>query len=211
MPKIKAIETKTLGLERLVFFSDAVTAIAITLLAIDLRIPVADSRYSAQELWKVIAGLNTDLIALLISFLVISVYWVSHHRYFQYIERYDNILIFLNMIFLFLIILMPFAASLLSNFSYTPPGVVVYASLVSMIGIVLFFLWSYASNNRRLINRLISDQEIVKRKRIALISPLFFILSIPLAFISPLYAEFIWFLSPIFSFILFHALKRNEK
>ena len=89
-----------LGLERIVFFSDAVMAIAITLLAIDLKVPEIAASVAAAELPGALSELAPRFMSFIISFFVIGIYWMSHHRYFRFIKRYDGGLIVLNLLFL---------------------------------------------------------------------------------------------------------------
>jgi uncharacterized membrane protein len=99
------------GVERLTFFSDAVVAIAITLLAIDMPVPGGDT---AAALWASVRHEDGHYAAFLISFLVIAASWSQHHRMFNYAERADELLRRLNLAWLFTIILIPFATKLLT-------------------------------------------------------------------------------------------------
>jgi uncharacterized membrane protein len=91
--------------ERLTFFSDAVVAIAITLLAIDLQVPQGDT---AAELAAGFAAHRGEYLAFLISFAVIARHWITHHRVFRYVARATLPLIWLNMLWLLIIVLTPF-------------------------------------------------------------------------------------------------------
>ncbi|GAA2878326.1 TMEM175 family protein [Pseudonocardia halophobica] len=91
--------------ERLIFFSDAVVAIAITLLAIDLQVPQGDT---AAELAAGFAANRPEYLAFLISFAVIARHWISHHRVFRYVGRASLPLTWLNMLWLLIIVLTPF-------------------------------------------------------------------------------------------------------
>jgi uncharacterized membrane protein len=96
--------------ERLTFFSDAVVAIAITLLALDL--PVPQGRTSAE----VLASLREhsfDYLAFLISFIVIAAHWRAHHRVFRYVVRADRPVIGLNLLWLLFVVLTPFFTRML--------------------------------------------------------------------------------------------------
>src|SRR5215467_194473 len=81
---------KNLGLERLVFFSDAVVAIAITLLALDLKIDIKPGEHlrfaDIGHAWPKFA-------AFFLSFLYVAVFWMIHRRFFNYIIKADNILL----------------------------------------------------------------------------------------------------------------------
>jgi uncharacterized membrane protein len=188
-----------LGIERIVFFSDAVMAIAITLLAIDLKVPVLSAELAPSQLGSSLIAMGPRLMSLMVSFIVIGVYWTSHHRYFSYIKRYNGTLIFLNMVFLFFIILMPFVASLLGQYPRLPMGVITYAAAVAVTGVSISSVWWYASWHNRLVDENMDHQFIHTRNRMALLVPLLFLVSIPFAFINPLISVFIWWSTPFFA------------
>ena len=73
--------------ERLIFFSDAVVAIAITLLAIDLPVP---EEPNAAAFWASARHSTGHYVAFLISFFVIAAAWSNHHDAFRYTIRVDN-------------------------------------------------------------------------------------------------------------------------
>lgn len=98
-------ETERGAAERLTFFSDAVVAIAITLLAIDL--PVPDGR-TASELAAGFAANWSEYLAFLVSFAVIARHWVSHHRLFRYVARASTSVVWLDMLWLLIIVVTPF-------------------------------------------------------------------------------------------------------
>jgi uncharacterized membrane protein len=98
--------------DRLIFFSDAVVAIAITLLAFELPVP---SGNTAGALWSSVRHYNSHYLAFLISFIVIAVAWGQHHHVMRYAERSDARLRTLNMLWLLTIITTPFATKLLTS------------------------------------------------------------------------------------------------
>jgi uncharacterized membrane protein len=97
--------------ERLIFFSDAVVAIAITLLAIDLPVP---SGSSMPQFWASVRDNDSRYVSFLISFMVIAAVWGRHHDVFRYASRLDPRLRTLNMCWLLTIILNPFATRMLT-------------------------------------------------------------------------------------------------
>ena len=119
---------RELGMERIVFFSDAVMAIAITLLAIEIKVPAVTAEVAHSELPTLLSEMAPAIMSFVISFAVIGIYWMSHHRYFGLVKRYDNRLILLNLLFLLFIASMPFAASLLGQYAYLSLSVVVYSA-----------------------------------------------------------------------------------
>ena len=96
--------------ERLTFFSDAVVAIAMTLLAIDLPVPEGST---VSVFWTSIEHDEGHYATFLISFVVIAAAWRDHHQLFQYARRTDSRLVLLNTGWLLTIVLNPFATKLL--------------------------------------------------------------------------------------------------
>ncbi|WP_063763776.1 TMEM175 family protein [Actinoplanes subtropicus] len=92
-------------------FSDGVLAIAITLLVLDLRVPVSHgtlARDLAHE-WPAYA-------AYLTSFLIIGIIWVNHHGVFQLVGRVDRVTLFLNLLLLMTVVAIPFTTALMSEY-----------------------------------------------------------------------------------------------
>ena len=79
-------------LDRLIFFSDGVFAIAITLLALDLRLPPSDTVTTSTELTRAILRTAPRFVSFFISFQVIGVFWLAHHRIFGAIHRSTHVL-----------------------------------------------------------------------------------------------------------------------
>lgn len=79
-----------LGLERLIFFSDAVFAIAIMLLALEIRLPASENLMDDAQLFAQLAGLWHRYLGYFISFMVIGIFWMAHYRKYRFIKRYDS-------------------------------------------------------------------------------------------------------------------------
>ena len=127
--------------ERVVFFSDAVFAIAMTLLVIDLRVPEVDGGETSGE---VIVSLLPGFLAYVISFGVFALNWNGHHRKFRVINGFDSRLIQLNFLLLFLVAFTPFPTSLMSEYPGEVPSVVLYAAVVAALSLVQLWMWVYA-------------------------------------------------------------------
>jgi uncharacterized membrane protein len=129
-------------LERIAFFSDAVFAIAITLLAIELRFPDLPSEQTDASFLRALAALWPSLLAFCISFLVIAAFWVGHYRTFRYIEDVDDRLIAINLAFLFCIAILPFPTSIIARQGDLSSAAIVYAFFGLLTGSVSTLLWS---------------------------------------------------------------------
>ena len=144
----------SLGLERIVFFSDAVMAIAITLLAIDLKPPSIDPSQAITELPKLLRAMSPSFMTFFISFVVIGIYWISHHRYFGYMRNYDTRLMLLNLVFLFFIVCMPFLANLLGQYGSVPIVLIMYTLAIAALAVSMALIWWYATRKHLIAEEL---------------------------------------------------------
>lgn len=185
-------EGATLGLERVVFFSDAVAAIAITLLVLDIRVP--------EVAGDPVLNLGSRLLALwpkylgwAVSFWVIALYWVAHHRCFRYIVRYDRRLMYLNFLFLMFIAFLPFPTTLLFTNGIFTSSVILYAGTAAGMGLSLAWLWLYAG--RRRFIKPDTPLAVIKDVRLnLLLPPLIFLATMVIAVFAPGIATFVWLL-----------------
>ena len=193
MPKAKQEHhEENLGLERLVFFSDAVIAIAITLLVLEIKAPDIEKELVPTELTQQILALWPKYLGYLTSFWVIAFYWMAHHRMFRYIKAYDQGLLMLNMISLFFIAFMPFPTALLFQYPAQWITVVVYAATIALIGLSMVSLWLYATREHRLVDKTLDVRFIRLSTTSLLATPAVFLLSIALAFVNPEWAMYSW-------------------
>ena len=112
------------------FFSDAVFAIAITLLAIELRLPELPYGQTDASFLAVLGDLGPSIFAFVISFVVIAAFWVGHYRTFRYIVDADGRLVAINFGLLFCIAILPFPTSIIAREGDLPSAVIIYACFV---------------------------------------------------------------------------------
>ena len=131
--------------ERIVFFSDAVFAIAITLLIIEVKVPHLEHDASDREFWIALIKLIPNFFGYFFSFFVIGAYWVGHHRIYGHIVRWDYGLVWRNILFLMAIGFMPFSTAFFTEIF--PPRFVplaLYALTFSAAGLLELWQWRYA-------------------------------------------------------------------
>jgi uncharacterized membrane protein len=181
-------EGTSLGLGRIVFFSDAVMAIAITLLVLDIRLPE-----NAGNLGPQLLAMLPKYLGWAVSFWVIALYWVAHHRCYRYIQRYDRRLMYLNFLFLMFIAFMPFPTTLLFSNGLQAASVIFYAGTAAGMGFSLAGLWIYAYRRGFLSPE--TSPPLNKSIRLyLLLPPLVFVVSAVIALISVDAAVLAWLL-----------------
>ncbi|MPR36213.1 TMEM175 family protein [Salmonirosea aquatica] len=133
---------KNLQLERTVFFCDAVVAIAITLLALDIKVEKTSTDHlqlsDITSQWKSFA-------AFLLSFINIANYWKTHHTFFTHIKKIDEKLLWLNIFWLFFIVLLPFSTSLVSGYFFDKISIILYSTNLLMVSIFQNNIWDYST------------------------------------------------------------------
>jgi len=178
--------------ERTVFFSDAVFAIAMTLLVLELIIPEG---LDQEHLGEALAAAVPEFVAYAISFTVLGIAWLSHHRKLTVIRRYDAQLQALNLLLLFFIAVLPMPTSFLSNYGgeISPWPAVLYALVIAAVFLVLDLIWWHAWR-AKLIEPVV-DEPMYRYLLWAMLPvPVVFLLSIPVAFINADAAMYVWIL-----------------
>lgn len=193
MPDPDQFEDLKTSMDRIIFFSDAVFAIAITLLALEIRLP-ADT--TTANLLDKLAALQPQFVSFVISFAVVGMYWMVHHRMFRYIKRYDGLLMGLNLLLLLSIVLLPFPSSLLGVLGTSTTSVALYSGYMTIVGLFTVAVFVYAYRIGKLGDALPPRYTLLGLLRVA-IPPAVFLLATGLAFLNPLLAEVSWLLIPI--------------
>jgi uncharacterized membrane protein len=136
----------SLGFERIVFFSDAVYAIVITLLVLPLTAEI-ELPEDEEGLAHQVLALWPSVLTFAVSFLVIGQFWIAHHRTFGYIRRHDHGLVWFNLVALMTVAFMPFPAALLGSHSTADDAfpVVFYAASLTLTSAALTATWLYAA------------------------------------------------------------------
>ncbi|HET7012602.1 MAG TPA: TMEM175 family protein [Streptosporangiaceae bacterium] len=178
--------------DRVLFFSDAVFAIAITLLAVNLHVPDTGHVHAAHELSS--GHTISAIVGFGISFVVIALFWIGHHGIFRYIVALDRHLIGLNLLFLGTIAFLPYPTDLLSETNSDRAAVIFYAACGAAAGLTEMCVWLYATySNAGLASdsaKSVRTFYLLRTLRI----PVVFLLSIPIALISARWGSLTWIL-----------------
>jgi uncharacterized membrane protein len=185
-------EAGSFDLERITFFSDAVVAIAMTLLVIDVRLPewLTQSATDA-DLQRALGELARPLFACALSFFVIAMWWFGHHRIFRSMRDVDSRIVMLDLVFLGAIVFLPLPTTMIGRFANLTTALVVYAATNVVAGGSLS-LMRWHAERAGLFFAQIPRSELHRQRAFGLIAPLVFAASIPLAFVAPGWAALSW-------------------
>src|SRR3954467_8586335 len=180
-------DREELSLGRLVAFTDGVFAIAITLLVLNFNEP----RGPDSEILHALTKQWPSVLAYFLSFAVIGRFWIVHHRVFAAVRRVDSGLLTLHLLYLAFVVLIPFTTEVLGDYSDTTEAVGLYAAAVGGVAMVNWFMIRQALRREHI------DPDHRARTEpfggtAALMNPAVFLLSIPVAFVSPLASVLMW-------------------
>jgi uncharacterized membrane protein len=184
-------EEREIEFGRALAFSDGVFGVAITLLITTIDVPHVEGPDLQSKLVDALQALDDSVISYFISFAVIGLMWMHHHRLFSRIRRLDTAALWLNLLSLSFIVLMPFTTELMGDYGDEPISIALYALNIALAVVSYTLLWWYCAARDMLGEHLTPAQiryELVTRLSIAV----GFLVSIPIAYASPRLAQWSW-------------------
>ncbi|MDQ6902764.1 MAG: TMEM175 family protein [Bacteroidota bacterium] len=204
-------ERQYFQVERATFFVDAVFAITITFLIIEITPPVI-KHPTDQLLWDNLTAMGFKFLAFLITFGIVGHYWSVHHRIFGYVIKNSSSLIWLNLGFLLTVVALPFTVALWGEYrveSNLKIPYAIYTANMILTGLMNTWVWRYVSNPKRMmLTRQISRARINLGIYRSLVIPLIFLLSFLVFLLSPIVGYCVLLLIPI---ILHWGMRGLEK
>jgi uncharacterized membrane protein len=198
------MEARAVSGDRLTFFGDAVVAIALTLLALELPVPEGTTN---SELWHSATSHRESYLAFMISFVVIAAHWRSHHRVFRYVTATNSRLTALTMYWLLMLVVTPFATDVIGGEGAFQARFVFYA-IVQFLACLLFILM-VREVPRDGLQRPGTPPELFTRaiRRLGMVA-LGFLVSIPVSFLTH-WAYLCWIVVPLVDSVLDGRRGRN--
>lgn len=181
---------------RLTMLTDGIFAIVMTLLVLELKLPEIHGHVTPQSLLDALIHQAPHFISYIVSFIVLGNYWVAHHTEFQYINKLDHKLIWLNVLFLMFISLLPFSASLLGHYPDNTTAVVFYGANLLISGLIHMYIWIHATSSN-LTEKGLPKKFIQFGNLLSLFAIIPYMAAIVLAFLDPRISIFIYILVPI--------------
>jgi uncharacterized membrane protein len=166
----------------------------MTLLVVGITVPAISDGDSVDELAEAINDLSSSIISFFISFAVIGRYWVAHHSFFSQLRLIDRGLLGTNLVYLAFIAFLPFPTALLGKYFENPLSVAIYAGAVAIVSGLEVVQFRHAYRSALLARPL--TPEVYRWGVLLSLSPvIFFIASIPVAFLNTAVAVATWFLA----------------
>jgi uncharacterized membrane protein len=136
--------------QRMSGLADGIFAIVMTILAFELHVPILESPTEA-DVWASLVSMSHVLVSLVLSFALLFTYWRAHHFLVSVYAKTLNVgLANWNALFFFFIILVPFTAGLLGEYTYNQAAIIIYGINVILIGMTLFFMRRYIEEHPKI-------------------------------------------------------------
>ena len=168
---------------RLLALSDGIFSVGMTLAAVQIMPPDLTQKLRLEGSAAVLRELIPQFAAVSMTFMIVGLYWITHHRIFSYVRRVDRGFLTLNMGFLLGITLMPFAVQLTSLPQADATAVAFYGAYVGSLGLLLNLIWRSATRDRRLVDADLPEEIVRYSHYRSAISAAVFFASIPLVYV----------------------------
>jgi uncharacterized membrane protein len=177
--------------KRLETLVDGIFAIAMTLLVLGLAVPTIHPPITNASVEAAIINLLPNFISLVVSFVLLGVFWKIHHRIFKQINVMNGTLLWINLIWLLFIVLVPFSASLTGDYGQVTISNVIFNINMLGIAVLLYLNWHYA-DYKNFIHEKITDREITFTKIVNLTFIVVAIIAIGLSYVIPQYSQIVY-------------------
>ena len=134
------------SLERLGALSDGIFAVAMTLLVLDLNLPLKELIHNNGQLWHALAGMSPQFISYVMSFITLGIFWNGQQAQLNSFSHSNRHLSWIHIAFLFAVSIMPFSTRLLAEFISLKGALLCYWGNVLVLGIILYASWQYAKS-----------------------------------------------------------------
>lgn len=195
--------------KRLEAFSDGVFAIAITILVLNITVENIETlRY--ELLQDALIALWPKIFSYIMTFMLIGLYWLGHHFYFERIKMVDGNIVLMNIIYLMLISFMPFPTFLLGKFPFGELTLTFYGCTLIATNLLSFILILYLHRNPHLVNDYSRDEFYKSQLPLFFWFNLAYIVGIAFAFYVPL-VSYILYLTVLLSGIKLYVKRMNAE
>lgn len=207
--------------QRLSGLADGIFAIVMTILAFELRVPIIEHA-TDSDIWSSIISMSHIFVSLVLSFALLFTYWRAHHFLVSVYAKTLNVgLANYNALFFFLIVLVPFTAGLLGEYTYNQTAIIIYGVNVILIGLTLFFMRRYIEEHPAIETIVLPIDERVSGYVRILFPVVTAIIGVVFAFINPIISIFLFAAGIVFNLVpastnLIHKVivetaKKNKK
>lgn len=180
---------------RLEALVDGIFAFAMTLLVVGIDIPTIPETTANQELPKALSALWPKFSSYILSFVLLAIFWIIHHKQFRSIKRINESFIWINILILMFIVFIPFSTQLIGEYENVRLANVIFELNMLIIGMLFYIQWTYALNNN-LTDLAPGGLDVTLSKKRNLVIPIVSLLAIALSLLTPQWSTLIYLAIP---------------
>jgi uncharacterized membrane protein len=186
---------------RMEAFSDAIFAIIMTLLVLELRIPEFHNPASNAEIIHALLKIVPNFISFGVTFLILAVFWVNHHQFFHFIKRSDRALLWLNNFLLFWLCFLPFPTAILGQHPTSTAAVMLFGAALFLAATSFTVMSHYVYFKSHLFSDSIMLADRKAQFRRSLVGTVLYGASVVLAPVSIYISIAIFVILPLYYFV----------
>jgi uncharacterized membrane protein len=184
--------------DRIITLTDAVLAIVMTLLVLEIVVPELSRSEVTTELPKRLLELLPDVWSYAISFIILGFFWIGHDDQFHYIKRANRTLLWLTIFYLMFIAFIPFSTALIGAYGDQQISVIIYGINIIIVLFWTYLQWKYATRERHLVDSDLHPKLIAIMSRRLISGILLYLIAIAVSFLSTQVGLILFILIPIY-------------
>ena len=170
--------------DRVITLTDAVLAIVMTLLVLEIVVPQLSQSEVATELPKRLRELLPDVWSYAISFIILGFFWIAHDDQFHYIMRANRTFLWITIFYLMFIAFIPFSTALIGEYVDQPISEVIYGINISVVLFWTYLQWRYATRKHQLVNTDLNPIFIARMSRRLLVGITLYPIAITVSYLN---------------------------
>ena len=187
--------------DRIITLVDAVLAIVMTLLVLEIAVPQLSQSEVATELPKRLFELWSDIWSYAISFIILGFFWIGHDDQFHYIKRANKTLLWITIFYLLFIGLIPFSTALIGEYGDQQISVIIYGINIIIVLVWGFLQWKYATKELRLVEGDLDPKFIAIMSRRMIVGLILYLIAITVSLLNTQVSLVLFVLIPIYFLI----------
>ena len=183
--------------DRIVSLTDAVLAIVMTLLVLEIVVPELSRSEAATELPKRLLEMLPVVGSYATSFIILGFFWISHDDQFHYIKRANRTLRWITIFYLMFIAFIPFSTALIGAYGDLQISVIIYGINIIIVLVWAYLQWRYATKEHRLADSDLDPKFITRMSRRIIVGAILYMIAIAVSFLSTQASLILFILIPV--------------
>jgi uncharacterized membrane protein len=187
--------------DRIITLTDAVLAIVMTLLVLEIVVPELSRSEVTTELPKRLLELLPVVWSYVTSFIILGFFWISHDDRFHYVKRANRTLLWMTVFYLMFIAFIPFSTALIGAYGDQQISVVIYGTNIIIVLAWSYLQWKYATKDHRLVDSDLDPKFITRMSRRIIVGMILYMIAITVSFLRNQASLILFILIPVYYLI----------